>query len=150
MHDLAAPTVVLTVDDEPDFAELTVTSLELEADRFTVETAIDAETDLNRLREGAFDRVISDHHLADIDGLEFLNTIRPKAPMRPFILFTGKSSKEVASEAISAGMTDSLQKATGTSQYAIVTNRMETAMAQRYSRAAAVDTERCLTTIADN
>lgn len=40
-------------------------------------------------------------------------------------LFTGKGSEEVASEAISAGVSDHLQKESGTDQYAILANRIE-------------------------
>mgnify|MGYP006283736855 CR=1 FL=1 len=150
MPDSTAPIAVLHVDDEPDFADLTATSLEREADRFTVETATDTETGLERLREGTFDCVVSDYDMPGLDGIDFLEAVRAEAPERPFILFTGKGSEEVASEAISAGVTDYLQKAIGTSQFAILANRIEKAVAQRRARAAAVDTERRLQTIANN
>jgi DNA-binding NtrC family response regulator len=51
-----------------------------------------------------------------VDGLEFLASVREEYPDLPFILFTGKGSEEIASEAISRGVTDYLQKETGTDQ----------------------------------
>jgi hypothetical protein len=44
------------------------------------------------------------------------------------VLFTGKGSETVASEAISAGVTDYLQKGTGTDQFVILANRIENAV----------------------
>ena len=55
-------------------------------------------------------------------------------PDLPFILFTGRGSEEVASEAISAGATDYLQKETGTSQYAVLANRIENAVTRHQAR----------------
>ena len=43
------------------------------------------------------------------------------------ILFTGKGSEEIASEAVSAGVTDSLQKQSGTEQYEVLVNRIRNA-----------------------
>ncbi len=38
-----------------------------------------------------------------MNGLEFLQVVREDCPDRPFILFTGKGSETVASDALSAG-----------------------------------------------
>ncbi len=51
------------------------------------------------------------------DGIEFLEAVREGHRDLPFILYTGKGSEEVASDAISAGVTDYLQKGSGTDQY---------------------------------
>jgi PAS domain S-box-containing protein len=66
-----------------------------------------------------------------MNGIEFLRVIRADYPNLPFILYTGKGSEEVASEAISAGVTDYLQKEGGTDQYAILANRIVN-VAERY------------------
>ncbi len=60
------------------------------------------------------------------DGIEFLESVRAIDEKLPFILFTGKGSEEVASEAISAGVTDYLQKHQGTDQYTMLANRSPT------------------------
>jgi len=65
---------------------------------------------------------------------QLLEEVRDRYPELPFVLFTGRGSEEVASEAISAGVTDYLQKDTGTSQYAVLANRIANAVEQHRSR----------------
>ena len=125
---------VLHVDDEPDLAEVASTFLEREDERFAVETAASASEGLDRLADEAFDCVVSDYEMPGQDGIAFLETVRAEYPELPFILYTGKGSEEVASEAISAGVTDYLQKETGTSQYAVLANRIANAVEQYRSK----------------
>ena len=105
---------VLHVDDDADFAALAATLVERRADRFDVETAPGASEALDRLTAADFDCVVSDYDMPERNGIEFLEAVRETHPEVPFILFTGKGSEEVASVAISAGVTDYLQKETGT------------------------------------
>ncbi|MFC7133689.1 MULTISPECIES: PAS domain S-box protein [Salinibaculum] len=119
---------VLHVDDDLEFADTTGAFLEREDDRFTVATATSAEEGLARLDEGEFDCVVSDYDMPGRDGIEFLQRVRETAPRLPFILFTGKGSEEVASDAISAGVTDYLQKEAGPEQYALLANRIAQAV----------------------
>ena len=122
---------LLHVDDEADFAETAGAFLEREDGRITVETAEDADVALSRLAETAVDCVVSDFDMPGRNGIEFLRVVRAEYPDLPFILFTGKGSEEVASEAISAGVTDYLQKEVGTDQYAILANRIGNVVEQR-------------------
>lgn len=64
-------------------------------------------------------------------GLEFLQTVREEYPHLPFILFTGKGTEEVASDAISAGVTDYLERNIGTEQYELLANRIRNAVDAR-------------------
>lgn len=59
------------------------------------------------------------------DGLAFLNTVRAEYPDLPFILFTGKGSEEIASDAISEGVSDYLQKGHGTDAYGVLARQIE-------------------------
>ncbi len=120
----SGPISVLHVDDEPDFAEMVATFLEREDDRLTVDTATNIDEGLSRLDETDVDCIVSDYELPGRNGIEFLKTVRERKPDLPFILFTGKGSEEVASDAISAGVTDYLQKETGTDQYTLLANRI--------------------------
>ena len=120
---------ILHVDDEPDFAEVTATFLEREDDRFTVKTATSAPDGLEQLGTD-IDCVVSDYDMPGQTGIEFLRTVREENPELPFILFTGKGSEEVASDAISAGVTDYLQKESGTDQYTVLANRIANAVEQ--------------------
>ncbi|MFB6069142.1 MAG: PAS domain S-box protein [Halobacterium sp.] len=125
---------VLHVEDDPDFASLAATYLEREDDRFDVTTEHDPRDALDRLADERFDCVVSDYDLPEMDGIEFLEAVREDYPDLPFVLFTGKGSEEVASDAISAGATDYLQKGTGTDQYTVLANRVLNAVEQRESR----------------
>ncbi|AUV82553.1 hybrid sensor histidine kinase/response regulator [Salinigranum rubrum] len=128
MQSIGGDIHVLHVDDEPDFAALAGAFVEREDDRFTVESATSAEAGLERLADGHFDCVVSDYDMPGTNGLEFLEAVRATYPDLPFILFTGKGSEEIASRAISAGVTDYLQKEHGTDQYTILANRIRNAV----------------------
>jgi PAS domain S-box-containing protein len=126
---------ILHVDDEPDFADLTETFLEQEDDRFTVETAASADDGLEELGDRPPDCIVSDYNMPGKDGLEFLQAVRDEYPNLPFILFTGRGTEEVASDAISAGATDYLRKGSGTGQYSLLANRILNAVTQYRSEA---------------
>lgn len=128
---------VLHVDDDPAFSELAATFLERIDDRFEVHTAADALVGRERLADERFDCVVSDFDMPDMDGIEFLATVRKTDPDLPFILYTGRGSEEVASRAISLGVTDYLQKDGGNEQYEVLANRIENVVEQaRYARRA--------------
>ena len=118
------PTRILHVDDDADFSELVKLFLEREDEAFEVVTEACVEDGLDRLRRNSIDCVISDYDMPDSDGLAFLEAVQESRPEVPFILFTGKGSEEIASTAISRGVTDYLQKAGGTEQYEVLANRI--------------------------
>jgi len=125
---------VLHVDDDPDFADLTATFLERHGERFEVETAVSADEGMALFADGTFDCVVSDYDMPGTDGIAFLEQVRAEHPEVPFVLFTGKGSEEVASEAIARGVTDYLQKGTGTERYELLANRIENAVEQYRAR----------------
>lgn len=127
---------ILHVDDEPDVADLAATFLEREDSQFIVETVSSASDGLDRLSDTQFDCIISDYDMPGQNGIEFLEAVRNQYPDLPFILYTGKGSEEIASEAISAGVTDYLQKTTGTDQYTVLANRVRNAVEQFHSQQA--------------
>jgi PAS domain S-box-containing protein len=141
---------VLHVDDEPEFADLTTTLLEREDDRFTVETATSASDGLAELDDSPPDCIVSDYNMPGMDGLEFLEAVRAEYPALPFILFTGRGSEEVASDAISAGATDYLQKGSGTEQYRLLANRIENAVRQYRSEERLDETQKEYTAVFEN
>jgi len=137
-----APIRVLLVDDVADFAAVAADLLEREDDRLDVTTETDASASLDRLAETEFDCLVSDYQMPGLDGLELLGAVRERWPELPFVLFTGKGSEEIASEAISAGATDYVRKGTATEQYALLANRIIQAVSKRRNRARADRFER--------
>ena len=119
---------VLVVDDDSALANLVAEYVPHEDDRLVVETATSAREGLDRLAAAGIDCIVSDYDMPGLDGLELLEAVRESHPDLPFVLFTGKGSEGVASEAIYAGVTDYLQKGTGTDQYALLANRITNAV----------------------
>jgi PAS domain S-box-containing protein len=101
---------ILHLEDEPDFAELTLSLLAhdgLDAvvkrvgDRAAFEAALDNES---------FDVIISDYHLPSFSGLEALAIAQKKCPHTPFILVSGTIGEQAAIESLRAGATDYVLK----------------------------------------
>jgi PAS domain S-box-containing protein len=123
------PVRLLHVDDDTEFAEMVSLFLQQERETFEVETVHDVATALDRLRSTPFDCVVSDYEMPGETGLDLLRTVRESYPDLPFVLFTGRGSEEIAGEAISAGVSDYLQKESGTEQYVVLANRVENLVA---------------------
>lgn len=64
--------VVLHVDDDPAFADLTAKFLQREDACFNVKTEIHAQEALEYFQTEDVDCILSDYDLPDLDGLEFL------------------------------------------------------------------------------
>lgn len=124
---------VLLVDDDSAFADLTATVLEREHEDFVVVTETSVGDGLDRLREEFIDCVVSDYQMPGTDGLTFLEAVHDDDPDMPFILFTGKGSEEIASEAISRGVADYLQKSAGHEQYELLAHRIRQVVTRRRS-----------------
>jgi len=124
---------ILHVDDDKGLASLTADLLERKDSRFNVVTAASATEGLQLLSDLSPDCIVSDFEMPGIDGLEFLEAVRAEHAKLPFILFTGRGSEEIASDAISAGATDYLQKQSGTEQYELLANRINNAVTRNRS-----------------
>jgi CheY-like chemotaxis protein len=139
----------LHVDDDREFVELASTHVERTDESITVVTETCADDGLDRLDDD-IDCVVSDYQMPGTNGLEFLEAVRGEYPEFPFVLFTGKGSEEIASEAIFAGVTDYLQKTGGTEQYQVLANRVRNAVEQYRAKHALAESERRLQTLVDN
>ncbi|MFW6318343.1 MAG: PAS domain S-box protein, partial [Halorubrum sp.] len=95
------------------------------------------------------DCVVSDYDMPETDGLTLLQRVRGRGVGIPFVLFTGKGSEEIASEAISAGATDYIQKRGGNDQYEVLANRVRNAVDQHRSRVALTESEERLSRFID-
>ena len=100
---------VLYVDDEPVLLEAGRVFLE-RSGTFSVDTALTATRALEMIHTKAYDAIIADYQMADIDGLDLLKSIRREFADQPFIIFTGKGREEVAIEAFEHGVDFYVQK----------------------------------------
>ena len=115
---------ILHVDDDPEVTDLIATYLEREDDRLVVETATCADEGLRLLADSQIDCIISDYKMPGMNGIEFLKAVTENQRNLPFILYTAKGSEEVASEAISAGVTDYIEKKNDADDYALLLNQI--------------------------
>jgi PAS domain S-box-containing protein len=97
---------VLYVSEED---EATATRLaELDFERRVVTTAADA---MDWLASEEIDCVVASPPFPDADGIELLKRVRATHPHLPFVLYPAAGSETLASEAISAGVTDYVPQA---------------------------------------
>lgn len=124
---------VLHVEDDPAFAEVAKQFLERCDEALAVTTVTDPATALDRLDEGTFDCVLCDYVMPELTGIELLEDVRDAFPDIPFILFTGKGSESVASDAFSAGATDYFEKPDDASEYELLAERIATVVEKHHT-----------------
>jgi PAS domain S-box-containing protein len=137
----AARISVLCVDDEPGMADIIGTYLERADESISATSVTSVSEAIDRFETDDIDCIVSDYDMPEVDGLVFLESVRAEDPDFPFILFTGRGSEEIASEAISAGVTDYMQKESTTDQYQVLARRVRNAVS-RYRLSSEVRTAR--------
>lgn len=118
---------ILYVEDDPGFADLTVTCLQEEGANFSITTAADAQTGLECLTDDV-DCVVSDYNMPGKNGLEFFESIRETYPGLPFILFTARAHETVVSGAQAGSAFDYLQKGGGIDTFSELADRIRDAV----------------------
>ncbi|PSQ12186.1 hypothetical protein BRC93_02975 [Halobacteriales archaeon QS_5_70_15] len=127
-----APATVVCVDDDERVLDLLGTMLE-RVGSFDVEGFTDPEAALSRVHEGDVDCVVSDYEMPVLDGFDLLERCREADPGLPFILYTGRGDEDVATDALSLGVTAYLRKGGGTAQFALLGHRIEEAVARYHA-----------------
>lgn len=117
---------VIHVDDNKEIADVTGEYLTQQDERIDYHTAQTVEEGYELLIEQPVDCVISDYEMPGANGIEFLERVREFDSEVPFILYTGKGSEEVASDAFSAGASDYFQKESHPDHYTVLVNRVIT------------------------
>lgn len=120
---------VLVVDEDEDMLELTETFLERESDEIRVTTEKHPPTAAERIESGAFDCVVSDLRMPEMNGIELCQTVREQHPDLPFFLFTGANKGDIETKDGSDELSGIVQKGTGTDHYTDLANRIEAAVA---------------------
>lgn len=115
---------ILLVDDESNFLDFTRTYLNREEEEFSLITETTAQAGLERIASNRIDCVVSDYHMPEMDGIEFLEEVRSENPQLPFILFTGEGDNEIQEEATAKGATAFLNKNPIPDQYVTLSNQI--------------------------
>lgn len=103
-----APYRILVVEDEPSFLELMLPLLQ---HRYpVVDTASDGYQAQKLLQQTAYDLVLTDLHMPQVDGLALLAWIKRQQPDLNVIVMTGELSPEAEQEARQKGATNFLAK----------------------------------------
>ncbi|WP_410767222.1 response regulator [Haloferax sp. DFSO60] len=123
-------TQVLYVDDDSQLTTLVATYLERLDDDLSVLTESNTADGLDRLDADQIDCIVSDYQMPGADGLEFLEAVRNKYPNLPFLLYTGQGSEDVATKAITAGVSAYVQKG-GTETYELLANQISNLVGKR-------------------
>lgn len=100
---------VLYVDDESILLELGKRFLEEDCE-LVVDTAESASDGLSILSGKAYDAIVSDYQMPEMNGIEFLKRVRSENKSVPFIIFTGRSREEVVIAALNNGADFYLQR----------------------------------------
>jgi DNA-binding NtrC family response regulator len=99
---------VLVLDDEPIVGKRLKTALEKTG--YEVEAFEDAREALRRSDEKAFDIIVTDVRMEEVDGLQVLEHVLAKSARSKVIVITGYATVEVAREALAKGAFDFIAK----------------------------------------
>ncbi|GCF13091.1 ATPase [Haloarcula mannanilytica] len=130
---------VLYVDSECDDITAVKETLRGSADEFTVTVCETADDALDALDSVLYDCVVSEYRLPDRNGVDLLRAVRDQSHDLPFLLFTDDGDEGVASDAISAGVTDYVTKTPLPEQTERLRQRITSAVARRREEADILD-----------
>jgi len=99
---------VLVIDDESVICN--ACHLVLSEKGHTVDRCATGKTGLLAIERGAYDVILLDMKLPDIDGMEILETLRVEMPAPYVIVMTGYSTMSNAVQAMKLGAADYLSK----------------------------------------
>jgi predicted DNA binding protein/ActR/RegA family two-component response regulator len=125
---------VLLIDDDETWVRTQCRLLERSHDAVSVSTATSSEAAQQALSAETPDCVVCDYQLGDGTGVDLLAEFRTTEPERPFILVTGEGDEGVASDAISAQVTDYLNKLHLSQQPTRLAKRIDSAVEAHRTR----------------
>ncbi len=99
---------LLIIDDDPMVGESLREMLSLEG--YGVDTALDGEAGLARLKSGRYRLILSDIQMPGLSGLDLLKELKGRTPETTIIFITGHGHIDGAVEAIKLGAYDYLTK----------------------------------------
>jgi DNA-binding NtrC family response regulator len=99
---------IMVIDDEKIVGDMA--KMSLEQDGYAVETFVNAEPALERLKDQKFDVVVTDLKMKGIDGMEVLRTVKKLYPETRVIMITAFANLDAAIEALRAEVHDFFPK----------------------------------------
>jgi len=99
---------IMVIDDEKIVGDMA--KLSLQADGYAVETFLNGETALARLKDQSFDVVVTDYKMKGIDGMEVLRTVKKQYPRTKVIMITAFANLDAAIEALRGDVHDFFPK----------------------------------------
>lgn len=99
---------ILVVEDEEKVASFI--SMGLEEEGYSVDVAYDGRKGLELIQGNAYDIVLLDLMIPEMDGLEVLRNMRAQRIETPVLIITAKSSKEDVVKGLDTGSDDYLTK----------------------------------------
>jgi len=99
---------ILIVDDEESFRHML--SIILGKEGYEVETASNGEEAIQKLSSSSFDQVLCDIRMPNMDGLEFLKTVKNIGVETTIIMMSAYGTIDIAIEAMKLGAYDYISK----------------------------------------
>jgi len=99
---------VLIVDDENEFSQVMAERMKTRG--LSVETAQSGKDGIKKARKEAFDAIVLDLIMPEMDGIETLKVLLKENPDLQIILLTGQATVAKGVEAIQLGAMDFLEK----------------------------------------
>jgi DNA-binding NtrC family response regulator len=99
---------VLVLDDEPIVCKRLQPALEKLG--FTVDTFTQSVEAMHQVQQSAYDIVITDLKMKEIDGMRFLEEVKKRHPQTEVIVITGFATMETAKQSFQKGVFDFIAK----------------------------------------
>ncbi|WP_436901847.1 PAS domain-containing protein [Halovenus halobia] len=122
----SGPISVLYVNNDADFADLARTKLLAADPDFSITTAGTADEALELLETSPVDCVVTSYALPEGTAIDLLGRLQSARPELPTILFTGRGSEQIASEATQAGVSDYIPIRSDQNNFELLARRIQT------------------------
>ena len=102
--------LVLSIEDNPDDAEIIKIYLEESENDFKLESVTTGEEGLKKLKEKYYDMILLDYNLPDMKGKDILEELNRRNIDTPVIILSGTDDREIAVNSMKFGASDYLVK----------------------------------------
>ena len=117
---------VLYVNDDTEFAELVQTKLSSSYAEFDITTVSTTEETLRELSSSAIDCVVTCYSLPETTGIDLGRTIQSDGYDLPTVVFTGRNSEQVVSEATEANAVEYIPIHSAEDSFSLLGSRIRT------------------------